>query len=43
MDEPLQARAYAEADFAPTDQAFTDHVLALLAAGPATAAPPVSH
>ena len=40
MDEPLQARAYAEADFAPTDQAFTDHVLALLAAVPATAAPP---
>jgi SAM-dependent methyltransferase len=40
MDEPLQAEAYAEADFAPTDQAFTDQVLALLAAAPAPAAPP---
>jgi len=40
MDEPVQARAYAEADFARTDQAFIDHVVALLSAAPATAAPP---
>ncbi|MEB3316541.1 MAG: class I SAM-dependent methyltransferase [Cyanobacteriota bacterium] len=40
MDEPLQAEAYAQADFALSDQAFTDHVLALVAAAPATAAPP---
>jgi trans-aconitate 2-methyltransferase len=32
MDDPLQARAYAEADFASTDQAFTDRILAWLAA-----------
>lgn len=31
MDEPLQARAYAEADFTSTDQAFTERILALLA------------
>jgi hypothetical protein len=40
MDEPVQARAYAEADFARTDQAFIDHAVALLSAAPATAAPP---
>ncbi len=32
MDDPPQARAYAEADFASSDQAFTDRILALLAA-----------
>jgi SAM-dependent methyltransferase len=32
MDDPPQARAYAEADFASTDQAFTDRILALLTA-----------
>lgn len=32
MDDPMQALAYAEADFARTDQAFTDRILALLAA-----------
>ncbi len=31
MDDPSQARVYAEADFASGDQAFTDWVLALLA------------
>lgn len=31
MDDPLQARVYAEADFASTDQAFTNRILALLA------------
>jgi trans-aconitate 2-methyltransferase len=31
MDDPLQARVYAEADFTSTDQAFTDRILALLA------------
>lgn len=40
MDDPHQARAYAEADFAATDQAFTDHVSALLHARRATATPP---
>lgn len=30
MDDPLQARAYAEADFAGSDQAFSDRILALL-------------
>lgn len=40
MDDPLQARAYAEADFASTDQAFTDRILALVAAAePAWLAP----
>jgi SAM-dependent methyltransferase len=34
MDEPLQARAYAEADFAYSDQAFTERILALLASHP---------
>jgi SAM-dependent methyltransferase len=32
MDDPLQARAYAEADFSGTDQAFSERILALLAA-----------
>ena len=31
MDDPLQARVYAEADFASSDQAFTNRILALLA------------
>jgi SAM-dependent methyltransferase len=31
MDDPLQARVYAAADFASTDQAFTGRILALLA------------
>jgi SAM-dependent methyltransferase len=31
MDDPLQARAYAEADFSGSDQAFTERILALLA------------
>jgi len=34
MDVPLQARAYAEADFADSDQAFTERILALLASHP---------
>jgi SAM-dependent methyltransferase len=33
MDDPLQARVYAEADFSRSDQAFTDRILALLAGG----------
>lgn len=37
MDDPLQARAYAEADFARTDQAFTERILALLAGEPSAA------
>lgn len=44
MEEPLQARAYAEADFATSDQAFTERVLALLAPSadglPAGGSPP---
>jgi len=32
MDDPLQARAYAEADFDRSDQAFTERFLALLGA-----------
>jgi SAM-dependent methyltransferase len=31
MDDPLQARVYAEADFARGDQAFTDRILAVRA------------
>lgn len=38
MDDPLQARAYAEADFASTDAAFSARIQALLA----PSAPPVS-
>ncbi len=34
MDEPIQARAYAMADFNRTDQAFCDRVLRLLAERP---------
>jgi trans-aconitate 2-methyltransferase len=42
MDDPHQARVYAEADFSATDQAFTDRILALLAtAGPPALAPRV--
>lgn len=39
MDEPLQAQAYAEADFSGSDQAFTERILQRLAMGaPGTAA-----
>jgi trans-aconitate 2-methyltransferase len=39
MDEPLQAQAYAEADFSGSDQAFTERILELLAPhAPGTAA-----
>jgi len=41
MDEPHQALAYAEADFAASDQAFTDWVLELLASPPPNPAPRV--
>jgi len=34
MDEPLQARAYAEADFSGSDQAFTARILELMACVP---------
>jgi len=40
MDDPHQARLYSEADFASTDQAFTDGVLALRAAAFSGNAPP---
>ncbi|MEB3243636.1 MAG: class I SAM-dependent methyltransferase [Cyanobacteriota bacterium] len=40
MDEPLQAAAYAAADFSASDAAFSERILALLAAAPA-APPPV--
>ncbi len=41
MDDPHQARIYAEADFASTDQAFTEAVLALRAAASPGVAPPL--
>lgn len=41
MDEPLQARAYAEADFSATDQAFTDRILARLATVPPPGSDPL--
>ena len=34
MDDPLQARAYAEADFDRSDQAFTERFLAFFASPP---------
>lgn len=34
MDDPLQAQAYAAADFSTTDQAFTERILALLSLAP---------
>ena len=42
MDDPLQARAYAEADFSGTDQAFTERILTLLAAFDAGHGAPVA-
>jgi SAM-dependent methyltransferase len=43
MDDPAQARAYGEADFASSDQAFVDRILALLASSdlaPLSSPPP---
>ncbi len=42
MDDPLQARAYAEADFDRSDQAFTERFLALLGQPFPPSGPPAS-